>query len=105
MESGESDEPNCCGVFIDLGPSRGAAYVSLDLLSGGYGGAMGGLNAVGSISGLGSGLIGAGIGAQSREQKRTGTAIRNSVAQASRLGMQHASVAARYQLGVMAGGV
>ena len=29
----------------------------------------------------------------------------NSVAQASRLGMQHASVAARYQLGVMAGGV
>ena len=39
-----------------------------------------------------------------KEQKRTGTAIRNSAAQASRLGMLHASVAARYQLGGMAGG-
>ena len=34
------------------------------MLSGGFGGAMGGLNAVGSIAGLGSGLIKAGIGAQ-----------------------------------------
>ena len=41
---------------------------------------------------------------RSKEQKRTGTAIRNSAAQASRLGMLHASVAARYQLGGMAGG-
>jgi hypothetical protein len=38
-----------------------------------------------------------------KEQKRTGTVICNSAAQASRLGMQHASVAARYQLGGMAG--
>jgi hypothetical protein len=43
-------------------------------------------------------------GPQKSEQKRTGTAISNSAAQASRLGMQHASVAARYQLGGMAGG-
>ena len=44
--------------------SNGNAGFSEYMLSGGFGGAMGGLNAVGSIAGLGSGLIGAGIGAQ-----------------------------------------
>jgi YD repeat-containing protein len=44
--------------------SNGNAGFSEYMLSGGFGGAMGGLNAVGSIAELGIGLIGAGIGAQ-----------------------------------------
>ncbi len=47
-----------------MNPNNGNAGFSEYMLSGGFGGAIGGLNAVGSIAGLGSGLIGAGIGAQ-----------------------------------------